>query len=51
MKTKLSQEELNKAIKKAQKDPKFIAEIKKFIEITTGTYKLKDYGMEDIGLE
>ncbi len=38
-------------IKQAQKDPNFTRDIKKFIKITTGIYKLKDYGLEKIGLE
>jgi len=42
---------LKRLIKEAQKDPKIMAEIRKFIKITTGVYKLKDYGMEKIGLE
>lgn len=46
MKTKLKGKELTKAMNEARKDPKFIREINKFIKITTGTYKLKDYGLE-----
>ncbi len=38
-------------LKKAQKDPKFMKDIRKFIKITTGVYKLKDYGLEKIGLD
>lgn len=49
--SKLKEVRLIKAIKEAQKDPKIMAEIRKFIKITTGSYKLKDYGMEKIGLE
>jgi len=48
---KLKGKALTKAMNEAQKDPEFIKDIKKFIKITTGTYKLKDYGMENIGLE
>ena len=42
---------LKRLIKEAQKDPIFIRDIRKFIKITTGIYKLKDYGMEKIGLK
>ena len=42
----MKQRELIKAMKEAQKDPKFIREINKFIKITSGVYKLKDYGLD-----
>ena len=44
--SKLSGKELAKAIKEAQKDPQFVKDINKFIKITTGVYKLKDYKLE-----
>ena len=33
------------SIKEAQKDPEFIREVNKFIKVTSGNYKLKDYGL------
>ena len=48
---KMSDREFYKTLKEAQKDPQFMKDIRKFIKITTGTYKLKDYGMEKIGLD
>jgi len=38
---KLSGEELTKAIKEAQKDPKFMKEIREFVKVTTGVYDLE----------
>ena len=37
-----------KKVREAQKDPQFRREIRKFIKITTGSYKLKDYGLENL---
>ncbi len=48
---KLSDSEFHKLLKEAKKDPIFKKEIKEFIKITTGVYKLKDYGLENIGLK
>jgi hypothetical protein len=45
---KLSEEEYKKLWAEARKDPKFHQDIRKFIKITTGTYKLKDYGLENL---
>jgi hypothetical protein len=50
-KVKMSDKEFYKALRDAHKNPQFLKDIKKFIKITTGTYKLKDYGMEKVGLE
>ena len=38
---KMSREELMDFIEKAQKDPKFMKEIREFIKVTTNPYKLK----------
>jgi len=35
-----------KALQEAQKNPNFKKELNKFIKITSGVYKLKDYGLE-----
>ena len=43
---KLTGKELTKAIKEAQKDPEVMGDIRKFIDITTGVYKLKDYKLK-----
>jgi hypothetical protein len=43
--TKLSKEEFKKYLKEARKNPQFHRDISKFIKITTGIYKLKDYEM------
>ncbi|HLC52774.1 MAG TPA: hypothetical protein VJI98_06010 [Candidatus Nanoarchaeia archaeon] len=45
---KLSDEEYKKLWAEAKKDPKFHQDIRKFIKITTGVYKLKDYGLENL---
>ena len=45
---KLSKEEFYKELAEAKKDPKFHRDIRKFIKITTGVYKLKDYGLENL---
>lgn len=45
-KTKLSDREFHKLLREAHKDPQFLRDIRKFIKITTGTYKLKDYGLD-----
>ena len=42
----MTQKELIKAMKEARKNPNFIREINKFIKITSGVYKLKDYGLD-----
>jgi len=46
--SKLSWKESMKEIKEARKDPVFRKEIREFIKITTGVYKLKDYGLENL---
>ena len=48
---RLSDSEFHKLLREAKKDPGFKKEIKEFIKITTGVYKLKDYGLENIGSE
>lgn len=45
--TKLSEREFRQSLVKARKDPTFHRDIRKFIKVTTGVYKLKDYGMEN----
>ena len=35
-----------RAIKEAQNSPKIMAEIRKFVKITTGAYNLKNYRLE-----
>ncbi len=40
-KKKMYREELMDFIEKAQKDPRFIREIKEFIKVSTNPYKLK----------
>ena len=50
VKPSLSDREYEKLFAEARKDPQFRKDIRKFIKITTGTYKLKDYGLENIGL-
>ncbi len=47
--SKLSDSEFHKLLRDARKDPGFKKEIKEFIKITTGIYKLRDYGLENIG--
>mgnify|MGYP001564307787 CR=1 FL=1 len=49
--TRLSDSEFHKLLKEAKQDPTFRKEIKEFIKITTGVYKLRDYGLENIGSE
>ena len=44
--SKLSEMEFRQALEEARKDPQFYKDIQKFIKITTGIYKLKDYGMD-----
>ena len=46
--SKLKGKALTKAMNEARKDPQFIREINKFIKITTGVYKLKDYGLDKL---
>jgi hypothetical protein len=48
MKSKLSDKEYKKLWEEAKEDPQFHRDIKKFIKITTGTYNLKDYGLEGL---
>lgn len=48
VKPRLSDKEYKKLFAEARKDPQFHKDIRKFIKITTGTYKLKDYGLEKI---
>ena len=48
VKPSLSDREYEKLFAEARKDPQFRKDIRKFIKITTGTYKLKDYGLENI---
>jgi len=45
---RLSDKEYKKLFAEARKDPQFHKDIRKFIKITTGIYKLKDYGMEKL---
>ena len=45
---KLSYEEYKKLWAEAKKDPQFHKDIRKFIKITKGFYKLKDYGLENL---
>ena len=45
---KLSEEEYKKLWSEAKKDPMFHKDIRKFIKITAGVYKLKDYGLENL---
>ena len=47
MTPKLSEQEFKHSLAEARKDPIFRNDIHKFIKITTGTYKLKDYDLED----
>lgn len=47
-KKKLSREQFYKQLAEAKKDPQFRREIRNFIKITTGVYKLKDYGLENL---
>ncbi len=47
-KPRLSDKEYKKLFAEARNDPQFHKDIRKFIKITTGTYKLKDYGLENI---
>jgi len=44
---KLSEEEFRKSLAEARKDQTFLRDIRKFIKITAGIYKLKDYGLEN----
>ena len=44
----ISKEQFYSDLAKARKDPQFKKDIKKFIKISTGIYKLKDYGMENL---
>lgn len=44
-KSKLSDTAFKKFLAEARQDPQFYRDIRKFIKITTGTYKLKDYDL------
>lgn len=48
VKPKLSEKEYRRLFAEARKDPQFHKDIRKFIKITTGVYKLKDYGLENL---
>ena len=41
----LSDEEYEKLFAQAERDPQFYKEIRKFIKVATGIYKLKDFGL------
>ncbi|MBI2572541.1 hypothetical protein HYV86_01665 [Candidatus Woesearchaeota archaeon] len=43
VKPRLSSEEFKSFLTESRKDPQFHKDLKKFVKITTGTYKLKDY--------
>ncbi len=45
-KPKLSEVEFRKLLRDTRQDTQFHSDIRKFIKITTGTYKLKDYGLD-----
>ena len=47
-KPSLSDKEFKQLLKETRNDPQFHKDIRKFIKITTGTYKLKDYGLENL---
>ena len=46
MTRKLSERQFHKALTEAGNDSRFIKEINQFIKITSGVYKLKDYGLK-----
>ena len=39
-------QKFGQSLAEARKDPTFHRDIRKFIKITTGVYRLKDYGMD-----
>jgi hypothetical protein len=43
---KLSDNEFKKFLVEARKDPQFRKDIRMFVKVTSGVYKLKDYGLE-----
>ncbi len=45
-KSKLSNVEFKKLLQETRQDPQAHNDIRKFIKITTGSYKLKDYGLD-----
>ena len=45
-KPKLSDPEFKKLLRETRQDSQFHSDIRKFIKITTGVYKLKDYGLD-----
>ncbi len=46
VKKKLSNAEFRKLLRETRHDPQSRSDIRKFIKITTGTYRLKDYGLD-----
>lgn len=44
-KPKLSNAEFRRLLKETRQDSQFHSDIRKFIKITTGVYKLKDYDL------
>ncbi len=44
---KLSQQEFKRSLAEAQKDPQFRKDIRSFIKVTTGSYKLKEYNLDN----
>jgi hypothetical protein len=45
---KMSKEQFYKELAEAKKDPQFRKDIRAFIKASTGVYKLKDFGMENL---
>lgn len=45
-KPRLSDVEFKKLLQETRQDQQFHKDIRKFIKITTGVYKLKDYGLD-----
>ena len=43
---KWSQDDFKNSLIEARKDPTFKRDIRKFIKVTTGIYKLKDYTLK-----
>ena len=43
---KLSDREFRRSLAEARKDPRFCEDIRRFIKVVKGVYKLKDYGLE-----
>ncbi len=44
---KSAYKKFRESLDEAKNDPQFSKEIEKFIKITTGVYKLKDYGLDN----